>query len=500
MDQRLPPDELSLDFCIYQMIEREKTLEECLEQFPDDREALEPLLRLTSRLQSAKQLTAPADFRLALQARIEKLSEDYPQAASSIEVSPVARPAPARSPWERIFPKERKNHRDLRAVKDSEVHNRERSNGLVKTAPAKKSSGLRWPTLPAKHWVYAAGLALILILLVANTTTGLARRALPGEALFPVKIAVEKVQLALSPSDVDNASLHVKFARERINELSQLADRGDLAPVPEVVRLYEEELNASTSVVHAGRLPEEEKRRIAAIIAEELVRHEDALNRMLEIWDRVPPGAGDDFARAQEDIRHAIQTMKEVYAGLQEIYPDLPGLRQILPTFAADDMPWAINTPDPSKTPNPTKPSVATTPLPDWSSKWPNWLPTDWPTPEADDWATWIPGNTWVPGYTPLPPEVQTLIPTILPSYLPPDLHDINPLDPTTWPGPEELPDVIDDIKQIPTYIEGSDPPVDEIPPEDWPPDIDEEDFEDFGDFFEELEGFEELLPGFGNP
>lgn len=497
MDQRLPPDEFSLDFCIYQMIEREKTLEECLEQFPDDREALEPLLRLTGRLQSAKQLTAPADFRLALRARIEKLSEDHPQAASTRELSPVARPAPARSLWERIFPKEGKNHRELRAMKDSEILKGEKANGLVKTAPLKKSSGLRLPALPARHWVYAVGLALILLLLVANTTTGLARRALPGEALFPVKIAVEKVQLALSASEVDDASLHVKFARERFNELSQLAGRGDLAPVPEVVRLYEEELSASTSVIHAGRLPEEEKKRIAAIVVEELVRHENALNHTLEIWDRVPPGAGEDFVRAQEDIRHAIQTMKAAYAGLQEIYPDLPGLRQILPTFAAYDTPWAIHTPDPSETPNPTKPPAATTPRPDWSSKWPNWLPTAWPTPEADDWATWIPGNTWVPGYTPLPPEVQTLIPTILPSYLPPNLRDINPLDPTTWPGPEELPDVLDDLQQIPTYIEGSDPPVDEIPPEDWPPDMpDEEDFEDFEGF----EEFEELLPGFGNP
>src|SRR5690606_23297902 len=50
--------------------------------------------------------------------------------------------------------------------------------------------------------------------------------SLPGEFLYPVKLAVEKVELALAFSPEAEAVVHLQQAERRVQEANALIDRG----------------------------------------------------------------------------------------------------------------------------------------------------------------------------------------------------------------------------------------------------------------------------------
>ena len=48
-----------------------------------------------------------------------------------------------------------------------------------------------------------------------------AQSSLPGDTLYSVKTGIENLQLAMTTSSASKAILHVEFAQERINEITQ---------------------------------------------------------------------------------------------------------------------------------------------------------------------------------------------------------------------------------------------------------------------------------------
>ncbi|MBN1778952.1 MAG: hypothetical protein JW816_01910 [Candidatus Buchananbacteria bacterium] len=51
--------------------------------------------------------------------------------------------------------------------------------------------------------------------------------SLPGDGLYPVKLALESVQIAVSSGDERKVELKIEFAKKRINEFDQIASRSD---------------------------------------------------------------------------------------------------------------------------------------------------------------------------------------------------------------------------------------------------------------------------------
>jgi predicted transcriptional regulator len=65
-------------------------------------------------------------------------------------------------------------------------------------------------------------LAAALALGTMVETAAASSNALPGELLYPVKRAIEAVDLAIHRSPASRAELHLKFARRRLQELNEL--------------------------------------------------------------------------------------------------------------------------------------------------------------------------------------------------------------------------------------------------------------------------------------
>ena len=78
-----------------------------------------------------------------------------------------------------------------------------------------------------------------------------AQNALPGDALYAVKTAIEDVRLAISPDNASKAQLHLAFARTRVDEIAALAAKGQYSDIPQTVVAFESQVQAAALTVSA---------------------------------------------------------------------------------------------------------------------------------------------------------------------------------------------------------------------------------------------------------
>lgn len=71
-------------------------------------------------------------------------------------------------------------------------------------------------------WLPRFGMTVLVGIVVLGGTVYASGRALPGDVLYPVKLAKERVELGLAPQGEPKALVVAKHAEERLNELSTL--------------------------------------------------------------------------------------------------------------------------------------------------------------------------------------------------------------------------------------------------------------------------------------
>lgn len=164
------------------------TLEEVLCEYPELREELEPLLKLAQDLRALPKVRAPESLRTS---RRPVFASRDARAGSSI------------SRW-RLYPIDR-----------------------LAAAPW----GAALPRL-------AAAIALTFILLggVATVSAG----SLPDEPLYPVKLAIEDLQLAVAPSPQAQMELELHFTARRLEEVETAVLQGRVESAQRGLALYEE--------------------------------------------------------------------------------------------------------------------------------------------------------------------------------------------------------------------------------------------------------------------
>lgn len=129
--------------------------------------------------------------------------------------------------------------------------------------------------------------ALVLLVLVGGSTSALARGALPGDALYAVKVHVnENVERALAPTLAAKAGVDVKQAEERLAEIELLAATGDAdtADIAAATESMRAKVAAATSTAEllddGGDAAAADD--IRANISSSLLAHADILNAQAE--------------------------------------------------------------------------------------------------------------------------------------------------------------------------------------------------------------------------
>lgn len=115
---------------------------------------------------------------------------------------------------------------------------------VPQTAPASR----RWiDTSPRSLVLEFVTLALLIVTMfaVGNNIRLASHLALPGEPLYPVKLALENLELALNSDPAREASLHTEFSRQRTSEVVELVLIGKYAPVPATAARLEAHIEAA---------------------------------------------------------------------------------------------------------------------------------------------------------------------------------------------------------------------------------------------------------------
>ena len=157
-----------LDICLDRIMVKGDTIEQCLGSYPEQAADLEPLLRA---------------------------------ALSAVKASSHIEPRPE---FQRLA-----KHRLLSAIGEK----------------GKKRAEHRMPLWGwQRRWAVALVAVLVLILIGAGTVTA-STSSLPGDTLYPVKTATEKVQGFFTLDSEAKANFHMKLAQRRLDELELLVKR-----------------------------------------------------------------------------------------------------------------------------------------------------------------------------------------------------------------------------------------------------------------------------------
>lgn len=109
---------------------------------------------------------------------------------------------------------------------------------------------------PFFGWVprWATVVIIVLVLLLAGGgVVAAAGNSMPDNPLYPVKLATEEAQLALTPSDMSKAELYAKLADKRVVEIIYMADKGDVRQVEVIAQRLDKRLTKLARLASATK-------------------------------------------------------------------------------------------------------------------------------------------------------------------------------------------------------------------------------------------------------
>jgi len=181
-----------LDECLDRMLVNGDTVEQCLQDYPEQTDELKPLLEAALVAQEISTIQPRPEFKA--RARYEFRSAIYEMTERK------SRPAVG---W---FPR-------------------------VSTVLA----------------TFAA------VLLMGGSTVIAANYSMPDSPLYQVKLTTEQMQLMLTPSDIDKANLCASFSDRRVTEIIYMANKGDAQQVELVTAHLDENLDLLASLATATK-------------------------------------------------------------------------------------------------------------------------------------------------------------------------------------------------------------------------------------------------------
>ena len=222
--------------------------------------------------------------------------------------------------------------------------------------------------LPARGYVSGwrrrmAAVVLAAALVLAPATMASAA-ALPGQAMYPLKLAIEQLRLAsVQWSPAREAGERIRVADERLEELDQIVELGMDAQVPVAVRAVDRAVMAATRAVQEARMNGADVTKVAGEL--QAVKQEQRA-RLATLLQRLPT--------TPASIRKAIATaVQQSKAPSQQATPGGNTTAPPISTAAPGPVPagspstttlGAVTTTQPPATTTTAPPATTTTELP----------------------------------------------------------------------------------------------------------------------------------------
>lgn len=184
---------------------------------------------------------------LAGEATVEECLESYPRHAAELE--PLLRTAAHTSRAVGFRPDEEARARVRRALR------LEMARDDMAREPSSPHEPRRWWRLPGWQPRWAMAVAVVMALFLAGGGTVLAAdSSMPGNPLYSVKLATEKVRVALAGTDVSKAEVYARLADRRVAEMERLVEKGTPRQVRMAARLLGEHMEMIRRLSLAARV------------------------------------------------------------------------------------------------------------------------------------------------------------------------------------------------------------------------------------------------------
>src|SRR5215203_1484684 len=220
----------------------------------------------------------------------------------------------------------------------------------------------------------AAVLAAVLVLAPATMASA---AALPGQAMYPLKLAIEQLRLAsVQWSPAREAGQRIRIADERLEELDQLVELGMVSQVPVAVRAVDRAVIAATQAVQEAWMDGADVTKVAGELQAVKQEQQAQLAILLQRLPTTPPS-----------IRRAIATaVEQSKAPSQQV---TPSLNTTVPPTAT-----AAPGPEPASSPSTTTSAAVTTTNLTTTTTEPPTTSTEPPTTTTEPPTTLAPENT----------------------------------------------------------------------------------------------------------
>ena len=260
-----------LDKCIAQIRSGEADVASCLNKYPEYAAQLRPLLEIAVLLHREPQ---PQPRREAV------------------------------SRGERILQDRLAERRSSGAVKGGLV-------GLIRAKIGVGKTVIRGGSLPSMHWRLrwvgvVAGIVAGTLIGVGVVTAS--NYSMPGDFLYPLKTASERVQLMLTPSEVGKTEFHIVLAERRMQEIAEMSRRGNTDQVAELVPMVGQHLEEVKQVLVTtgeAKVSEELKTKLEDSAVRRLGELEGALQEANEetkpVIAEALKASGESYGTAVED-------------------------------------------------------------------------------------------------------------------------------------------------------------------------------------------------------
>lgn len=235
----------ALAACLDSVERGERTVEECLELYPQYREELASLLNTASSVRERTDFSPRPGFRLTSRRRL------------------LERLEPHQSPLKRWF---------LRRTR--------------------RGSAQSFPMRLATLWTV---ILVLVVSLVGGGTVYASSSALPGDGLYPLKLSVEDARLFLA-DDAEDVSLSIRFAQNRAEEIQALLEADRENDLNLAVDLFSDQVAAATdSLTVLAQTDPDRAAQLGSQLDQTLSTHTEKLNSLLT---KVPDAAKPAIQRA----------------------------------------------------------------------------------------------------------------------------------------------------------------------------------------------------------
>ncbi len=267
MAVKKPSIENILDHCLDQILSGQSTLEECINNYPEHAVELGEMIDVALIIHSGKDIKPSSEFRIAAKTRLITILNS-------------------------------------RTAKNN---NHEPSESVLARMKDKLLRFTNFPVLKSRAH-YASSLMLLLAVVFAGLllTSGViiaSASSVPGDFLYPAKGYFERIQLGLTSSESSRVQLHIKFARERLDEADRLVNNDRTTNMIEVFDDYLRHLKEISLIVfESEELSAETQMQLAKTL-------ERALEENESIFFRIYPNVAD---QNRESILNALRLSRNV--------------------------------------------------------------------------------------------------------------------------------------------------------------------------------------------